>query len=331
MEITKPVDLCVGLGRLNHLALGWARKPLVRCNIKGHFLRKKKWNYWAVYNKDYVFSATIANLDYVGMCFWYFIDIKNQKLYENSLSVPFGVGCKMPESPEESVNFASKNLKIQMIKKGQMTELLLEDLHSSINARFEIFHHDFESLNVVVPWDWNRFQFTSKHFSLSARGEVTLNGKNILFNESDTFATFDFGRGVWKYKTSWNWASSAARLEDGTLVGINLGGKWTDKTGVNENALLVNGKLTKLESDVVFVYDSEDLMKPWSIYSTSSDEVHLEFTPVFVRNSKINLLFFSSKVHQLFGFFKGFVRDENRKVFVLTDSFGWAEQHEARW
>lgn len=332
MEITKPVELCTKLGRLNHSALGWARKPLVRCNLKGHLFRKKKWNYWAVYNKNYLFSVTVADLDYLGISFWYFVDFKEQKMWERSFITPFGIGYEMPETPEESVFFETRNFKIHMIRKAQITELFVEDhRRENLSAKFEIFHQNFESLNVVVPWSWNRFQFTSKQFSLMARGEVIFEDRKIRFDESESFATLDFGRGVWKYKTTWNWASFATRLSDGTVIGVNLGGKWTDKTGINENGLLVNGKLTKIESDVVFSYDLDDLMNLWKIYSINSDEVQLEFKPVFLRNSKTNFLIVASKMNQLFGFFKGFVRDENRRVYLIEDAFGWVEDHYARW
>ncbi len=331
-EITKPVDLCVGFGRLNHLALGWSRRPLVRCNIKDHFFRKKRWDYWVVYNKKHLFSVTVANLDYLGMSFWYFIDFDKQRIVERKVIIPFGVGCKMSEFPGQSAAFASSKYRVQIDRKGQVTELLVEDRREDdLFARFEIIHHDYESLNVVVPWDWNRFQFTSKQFCLSARGEVTLRGESVRFEQDESSAVLDFGRGVWKYKTSWNWANFATKLGDGTVLGINLGAKWTDRTGTNENAILVNGQITKIESDVTFKYDPEDLMKPWMIYSVDSDEVQLEFKPRFVRSSKTNLLILYSQVNQLFGFFKGFVRGENRRIFVIENAFGWAEDHVARW
>ena len=42
-EITQPVDLCDARGVLNPQAVGWSRRPLVRSNLSGHRLRKKKW------------------------------------------------------------------------------------------------------------------------------------------------------------------------------------------------------------------------------------------------------------------------------------------------
>ena len=45
-ELTRPVDLCDGRGRLDPAAIGWSRAPLVRANLRGHWPRRKRWNFW---------------------------------------------------------------------------------------------------------------------------------------------------------------------------------------------------------------------------------------------------------------------------------------------
>lgn len=45
---------------------------------------------------------------------------------------------------------------------------------------------------------------------------------------------------------------------EGRLLGFNLGSGWTDGTGVNENAIYVDGRLVKLGEDVRFHRDSTD-------------------------------------------------------------------------
>ena len=47
-EITEHVELCDQSGSLNPDARGWARQPVITCNLRGRFLRKKKWDYWCV-------------------------------------------------------------------------------------------------------------------------------------------------------------------------------------------------------------------------------------------------------------------------------------------
>ena len=67
-EIVLPTALCDKKGDLNPEAIGFARKPIIDCNLSGHFLRKKKWNYWCVYGEEILFSATISHLDYAAVC-----------------------------------------------------------------------------------------------------------------------------------------------------------------------------------------------------------------------------------------------------------------------
>src|SRR5512132_4349227 len=95
-EITGPVRLCTKKGRLRRSSVGWSRHPLHTSNIRGHWLRKKKWNYWAVASDRYLFSATVGNLDYLGIVFVYFLDFETKRFIEKTVTTPLGVGCAMP-------------------------------------------------------------------------------------------------------------------------------------------------------------------------------------------------------------------------------------------
>ncbi len=334
VEITEPVDFCLKGGRLNPSALGWSRKPLINCNLTDHFLRKKRWHYWAVFNQQCLFSATISNLDYIGVVFCYFLDFGTKEFFEQTVITPFGIGCNIPQRIDENVVFNSKKMKVSFKRHSGTTVIESQFTNSEekdVKAHIEVFHADTESLNVVVPWSWRRFQYTSKQFCLQARGEISVGEKIYTLDLNETFATLDFGTGVWKYSTFWNWANFATHLDDGTIVGANIGAGWTDNTGTNENAILINGRLTKVISDVIFKYDDHDLMKPWHIYSKDSDDIDLEFQPFYHRTAKTNLLILYSNVNQMIGTFKGFVRDENRKAYIIRDAIGWAEEHHARW
>lgn len=333
IEIKDSADLCTPSGKLNPMALGWSRRPLIRCNIHGHFLRKKKWNYWAFINQNCMFSATVSNIDYLGVVFCYFLDLKSGELIERTVLTPFGTGCNLPDVVNKDVEFNSKDMKIRFLRRDEKTfiESHFVAKGKRIEAHLEVLQENIESLNVVVPWNWNRYQFTSKQYCLPVRGKVFVSEKCYDFDPDNSFATLDFGRGVWRYLTFWNWANFATRLDDGTVIGVNLGAGWTDGTGTNENAVLINGKLSKIESDVRFVYDKTDLMKPWHIYSFNGDEVDIEFQPYFHRSAKTNLILLSSNVNQMVGTFKGFVRDGDRKVYIIRDALGWAEEHYARW
>ena len=88
-EIFTTVELCDAKGQLNPEAIGFARKPLIISNLKGNFMRKKKWNYWCVFGEEIMFSATICHLDYATVCCVYFLTYETQRLYEKTVVLPF--------------------------------------------------------------------------------------------------------------------------------------------------------------------------------------------------------------------------------------------------
>jgi hypothetical protein len=114
-------------------------------------------------------------------------------------------------------------------------------------------------------------------------------------------------------------------------VGLNLGGQWTDGTGMTENGICIDGRLTKIGADLRFAYDRPDLMAPWSIQTPDSRLVDLRFTPVYERVSKGGTPAYSSEVHQLFGSYDGRISDDCGVSYELTQLFGWIEDHTARW
>lgn len=77
-EIAQQINLCDDKGRLNKESVGWSRNTLYDCNLKGRWLRKKKWNYWCIISPECLFSVTISNADYAGMVFAYFLDLKTK-------------------------------------------------------------------------------------------------------------------------------------------------------------------------------------------------------------------------------------------------------------
>jgi hypothetical protein len=180
---------------------------------------------------------------------------------------PLGGGCAMPDGVLEDVRFKNKQMEFALLHEGGDTRILVrsddfggEKLDADIRVRYI---DNYETLNVVVPWDKRRFQFTSKHEGMSTGGALRV-GKRTYDMNSDAFGCLDLGRGIWPYRVSWNWAM-AGGFSDGRRIGLNLGGQWTDNTGMNENAVVVDGKLSKISADMIFEYDKKALLKPWII------------------------------------------------------------------
>ncbi len=332
LELTEPVDLCLPNGQLNRRAVGWSRKPLHNCNLSGSPLRKKRWNYWCVTTNDFLFSVTLSDIDYLGLAFVYFLDFKSLTFQELTVPRLFGKGCNLGNHVSDNVEFSDQKLNLifqttagQTLIKVDCPDFGGAPLSADLAIEIPATH---ESLNVVIPWSNNRFQFTAKQNTLPAKGMVTVGDK--CYNAEGGFACLDFGRGKWPFSSFWNWAS-ASGTSNGCTIGLNFGAGWTDGTGMNENGVCLNGKLYKISEDLSFEYDKFNFMNQWRIRSTLSDTVDLYFEPFFERVAKTNVFILGSEVHQLIGRFFGLFKDEWGKCYSIDNLIGWAEDHQARW
>lgn len=333
-EITEPVLLCDKKGLLNPEAIGFARKPIIQSNLTKNFMRKKKWNYWCVYGEDLLFSVTISHLDYAAVCFVYILNYETQRFYEKQITIPFGRSIKMPENVLESIKFVDNSLSVQLIHLQGETHLsvTIPDFDSEVlHADLHIYHPpEDDSLNVVIPRSRNLFQFTAKHHTLPTTGFVKIGETRHDFNSDYCFAVLDYGRGIWPRQADWNWAMASQRL-GGRRIGLNFGGQWTDGTGMTENAVFIDGLMTKIHEDVLFTYDQNNFMTPWKIQTKFSDVVDLTFTPFFERVALTDVKLIRSEVHQLVGYFDGSVRLPNNSTLQIRQMLGCAEEHIAKW
>ncbi len=334
-ELTKPVELCDQRGKLNPEAIGWSRQPLHFCNLHGHWPRKKRWNYWAIVSSTHLFSVTLSNIDYLGLPFIYLLDFKTKAFFEKTLLKPLGIGCHLPPEVSGDIFFEDPAMSIAMVNTNGDTRLTVACPNfygKPLQAEFLVHKPTgHETLNVVIPWSDKRFQFTSKQNTLPTEGILEWGDQKIQFGLDDTFACLDLGRGIWPFSCFWNWSSFSTRLPNGTLVGVNLGAGWTDGTGMNENALCVDGKLTKISEDIIFNYDSKNFMSPWRLYTTATDRVDLEFIPFYERVAKTDALVIGSEVHQMMGTFQGRLKPDKGEPLYIEQAIGWAEDHQACW
>lgn len=334
-ELTQPVDLCLPNGRLNPLAIGWSRQPLQNCGLYGHPLRKKRWNYWCITSPTHLFSVTLSDVDYAGLPFVYFLDFASGEFIEKTIITPLGKDIILGDLVPDDAVYEGKGCKISILKKATGVHLRVDIADfggKPLQAEFRISEpENHESLNVVVPWSERLFQFTAKNNTLPAEGKVVLDGRTIPFDGDQTFATLDFGRGVWPYKGFWNWASFSTRLPDGRTLGTNFGAGWTDNTGSTENALCIDGRLIKLSEDVIFTYSTQDYKSPWKLRTSVTTKVDLTFTPFFERIAKTEMLIIRSEVHQMIGYFDGIVEGDCGEVIKVSHAVGWAEDHHSSW
>jgi len=331
-EMTEPIDLCDAHGRLNLAARGWARQPIVRANLASHWPRKKRWNFWNWISPGFVFSVTLANIDYAAFCAFFFIDFESGEKVEG-LSPAWPSSIVMPEQVERPVRFRGGAIEYANLNEGGDFEIHFKGSGRNgtpVNADFLVQKPPGnESLTVVVPWSDERFQLNCKENTRPCEGKVSVGNRRYEMNPKDCHAVQDFGRGMWPYRSFWNWGVGTG-VQDGRRIGINVGAKWTTGTGANENALCIDGRLHKIMEDLLWEYDAAAPLQPWRVRSTHSDIVQLTFQPLVEHRSNLNVGLLASGGVCMFGRWSGTVRAAGESIRV-ADLPGWAEEFAHRW
>lgn len=338
-EITQPVDLATPDGKfLADDARGWSRRPLHRANLTGRWGRNKRWDYWAVLAGDVVLSITYADVDYLGIADVWWADLVDGSSGGRSLMVPFARGIHLPDVPgTASLEMHRNAMDLSITDDTDGTTHLRAAWTGSdgVPGRMDIavaLAEGHESLNVVIPWSDRRFQFTSKHQARPAVGELVVGDRvwAIGAEAGPAWGVLDVGRGRWPYSTRWNWGGGAGLADNGSVVGLQLGGMWTAGTGATENGVLVDGVLTKLGDELTWRYDWDAPMRPWRV-TDPGGRLELELTPRHDKHSATNLGILATETHQVFGTWSGSFTTDDGRTLTFGGLQGFAEESRSRW
>ncbi|TIC89024.1 DUF2804 domain-containing protein [Nocardioides sp. GY 10113] len=330
-EIVEPVDLTGPDGRLNPAAVGWTRVPLHRTDRIGRGWygrgRNKRWEYWALTTPTHVVALTVSDIDYAGVnSVWALDRTSGEEIAVEALGL-LGRGTVLPGTLGSGPAHARARglaIDVEEVAGGTRLRCRTDRVEVDVLAHRPEGH---ECLGVVVPWSDRLFQYTVKDVARPATGRIVVDGVALELPAGESWATLDHGRGRWPYASDWNWGAGSGRCE-GRAIGVQVGGRWTDGTGSVENALLVDGRLTKISEELVWAYDPGDWRRPWRV---TGETVDLTFSPEHVREATTNLGVISSHTHQAFGGWTGWVRGEGGDRVRVADVFGWAEEVRQRW
>ena len=333
-ELTAPVALCTADGGLAPDAVGWARQPLIDCELPGRWGRRKRWDFWNLLGPSFACNITCADVDYLGLVDVWFRDRRSGAELSKAVPRPFGSRVALAPRAGESAIVHRGKLFVSIVDEPEGTELSVRcdtdrgpfDLEVVVRKP-----EGHESLTVVIPWSDRRYQCTTKDLARPATGRIRW-GEHVheLRDDGHSWGTLDFGRGRWPYRTTWNWGAGMG-LVDGRRVGIQAGGKWTDGTGMTENSLVVDGRLSKVSEDLVWEYDPEDWLRPWHVRTPGSERVALVFTPEFDKRGRLNAGVASSRTDQCFGSWSGRVVTDEGAAIAVDGLQGWAEECTWRW
>jgi hypothetical protein len=327
-ELTQTTPLLDEAGNL--VQVGWARYPVLACNLENaafyprifqklQFARVKRWDYYAIFTPRRFFSATIADLGYAGNIFVYTLDFESGDLHEEGLVIPLGRGQGVYLKFEANPEIRQVYVDWPGFHDGR-------GLHAEINLTQSQTH---ESMNIVIPIPGKRFYYNHKINCLPASGRLQYGKIQETLDPSNSLGQLDWGRGVWEYSSFWNWASTSGFLPDGRTVGLNLGCGFGDTSAATENALILDGRVHKLDQ-VNFDYVPGDYLKPWK-FKDNQSRLDLDFVPFKDRTATTRLVVIDSEVHQMFGHYSGRVVADDGEVIEMESLIGFAEEHQARW
>ncbi|MCA0147101.1 DUF2804 domain-containing protein [Blastococcus sp. LR1] len=322
-EITAPVDLCRPDGGVNPDAVGWTRRPLHRANLRG-WGRTKRWEYWGIVSPTHVIGLTLSSLDYAGVHGVYVLDRRSGRESVQDAVVPLARGVALPDRSGVGTAAAgtrSTSLEFATVDAGTRLRVTAPGISLDVVAHRPAGQ---ESLGVVVPWSDRLFQYTVKDLARPVEGVLALDGDEVRLEPTTSFAVLDHGRGRWPYSMTWNWAAGSGAGGRG----IQLGGKWTEGTGMTENAVLVDGRMHKIGEELRWEYDRGDWLRPWRISGATAE---VTFVPFHERVARTSLGVVASETHQCFGEFSGWATTDDGDRVDLAGLVGWAEEARNRW
>ena len=342
-EITINSDLLDNNGEL--IQKGWSRKLILNYNrekIKAGPLKIKEWDYYAILNHNglYGITITVADLGFAGLLDVVWLDFKEKTFVSDKVKVLFTKGkFNLPRTSETGdIILKEKGVILYIRRKSDRRVLSLhfpgfnkeEGIKAELTLKQDI---NMDTMVIATPWKKNptRFYYNQKINCMPANGTVQKGKKIFHFKDhSDkSYGVLDWGRGVWPHKNRWYWGSASGKLDDGTLIGWNIGYGFSDRSYASENFIFYNGVGHKLDQ-VLFHIDTKNYMKPWK-FTSNDGRFEMIMEPIVDRNSKVNLLLIKSLQHQVFGFFTGyFTLDDGTKV-KLNNLLGFAEEVYNKW
>lgn len=330
-EITEPTPLVLG-NRLNADAVGWMRQPLLDTSgIDGRHSwgRNKRWEYWNVITPTHILALTASSIDYAGVHEVWVLDRRTEETWgvaATDVLRPIAMPSSLEQQPLRVVS-GELQIAIDPVPGGTRLRARIPGAAFDVRAELPEAH---ERLGVVVPWSGTRFQYTVKDVARPARGWVEAGGIRSEVPAGESWATLDHGRGRWPYDVEWNWGAAAGHVEyEGArhVVGIQMGDKWTDGTGMTENSIYLDGRLTKL-GPLTWEYDIAEWRRPWRIRGPQLD---VTFEPFYNKRSATNMIVLSGRTDQCFGTYRGTLQPDGEGEVTFEGLTGWAEEVHNRW
>lgn len=312
-----------------------------RNDIKANKMRIKEWDYYLIYNDKYAIALTIADNSYMNMLSVSLINFSEPKEKTTSIMKFFTNGkTNLPSTSKiGDVKVNSKKINIEFLNNGKERILKLDmkkfDKNKSLKLEFKLTDEPHDSMVIATPFKENKkaFYYNQKIIGMKASGYAIYGDEKIKFEDKNTLALLDWGRGVWTYKNTWYWGAGHGYV-NGKLIGFNIGYGFGDTSAATENMLFIDGKAHKLDQVTFNIPKTEkgkdDFLKPWT-FTSNDNRFEMDFVPIIDRKSKTDIGIICSDQHQVFGKFSGTIILDDGSEIELKDFLGFAEKVYNKW
>lgn len=317
---------------------GWARSLLSqyrRADIKAGALRIKEWDYYIISNDDFALALTIADNGYMGLISASVLEFA--KPWEQTTSVmtllPLGK-YRLPENSASGITaYEDKRVQMSFCAENGVRRIKCRFAsflgNDTLSADVTLTDPPKDSMVIATPFDKPRaFYYNQKINCMRAGGTMQLGSKKYEFTPDASFATLDWGRGVWTYDNTWYWGNGNGVI-NGKKLGFNIGYGFGNTTAASENMVIYDGAAHKL-SAVRFNIPKDSFMKPWT-FTSDDGRFEMDFVPVIDRAARTYALILETDQHQVFGRFSGSIMLDDGQKLMLKDFMGFAEKVRNRY
>lgn len=325
------------------LEAGYARELLLeynRSDIKASTFRIKEWDYYLIANKDFAVALTIADNSYMGLISVSLLDFKQPWYKTTSILKPFTFGrLNLPSTSKHGdIIYEDKKVKMEFLNNGVTRKITcyMKDFNNgkSFECDFLVLDEPRDSIVIATPFaeDNKAFYYNQKINCMKVQGVAKYDGREYRFHPGTSFATLDWGRGVWTYKNTWYWGSASGTINH-VPFGFNIGYGFGDTSAASENMLFYDGVAHKLDKVTFHIPKNDgeyDYMKPWT-FTSNDKRFEMSFQPILDRKDYTSIGIISSDQHQVFGLFTGYAVLDDGTVIKLKDFFGFAERVSNKW
>jgi len=328
-------------GNLNEAGYAFSLvKQYDRKAIKGLKSRIKEWDYYYIGDTKYGIALTIDDNSYMGLVSVSVMDYQNKSVITKSYMswLTFGKTNFPSSSNNGDVSSISKNFSMEFLNNNGKRHLIckMKNVKNNMDFSCDIFLENSLDKSMVIATPFNKkghFYYNQKINLLVASGYFNYGDIHYEFKKEETLGVLDWGRGVWTYSNTWYWSSLNAYTKDGHRSGFNLGYGFGDTSKASENMFFFDDEAYKLE-DVEFMIPKDEKGKrlfknDWKLISKNKD-IDLAFHPIIDRYSNTNALIIQSNQHQVFGYFSGTIKIQD-KTYQLDNLLGFAEMVKNRW